>query len=161
MKQMLCTVMLLFLFSIGATAQNVLVVQLNSGTEQSFDLGDNGSVSFEENADEGNKIIILDNEDNTTSFLISAIQKLYFQPTLSIDDFQLAETLFIYPNPARDYIKVANNNNEKQILTVYSLDGRLLIQDKYANDEKIDISLLEKGMYIVKIGSKILKFSKL
>lgn len=161
MKQMLCTVMLLILFSIGATAQNVLVVQLNSGTEQSFDLGDNGSVSFEENADEGNKIVILDNEDNTTSFLISAIQKLYFQPTLSIDDFQLAENLFIYPNPARDYIKVANSNNEKQTLTVYSLDGKLLIQGKYANDEKIDISLLEKGMYIVKIGSKILKFSKL
>lgn len=74
----------------------------------------------------------------------------------SVTDFQ-QNTNFIYPNPVRDVIYVINatfgNDTELKVLDLY---GTTLIQEK--NIEKLDVSELPKGMYLLQIDSKSKKY---
>ncbi len=74
--------------------------------------------------------------------------------------------LIVYPNPARDYIKIkslkGSYNYDVSILTI---SGKLVLRENIRSNEsgeiKIDISKLDSGFYIVKISNKILKFVKI
>lgn len=162
MRKLILILFLCAFVSIGIKAQNVLVVQKTDLTEQTYDLGDNGAVYFNEATSDSQSFInIVDNEGNSTIVYFEDMQKIYFRQVASISDVQAENTMFVYPNPAKDYIKTAGNANQKQDLSIYSLDGKLLLQGKYANDEKIDITFLEKGVYVLKCSDKTFKFSKL
>lgn len=162
MRKLILILLLCVFVCIGVNAQNVLVVQKTDLTEQTYDLGDNGAVYFNEATSDSQSFInIVDNEGNSTIVYFEDMQKIYFRQVASISDVQAENTAFVYPNPAKDYIKTAGNGDQKQDLSIYSLDGKLLLQGKYANDEKIDITSLEKGVYVLKCSDKTFKFSKL
>lgn len=77
-------------------------------------------------------------------------------PTSTALDNVKAEKLFtVYPNPTRNNIYVSGFGiNEMQI---YGLNGNLLITTK---DQKVDLSTLHKGVYLLKIVSTEGDFSK-
>lgn len=50
---------------------------------------------------------------------------------------------------------------EKNNIVIYSLDGKILLQEEKSNNEQIDISLLEKGIYVLKVNNRTFKFSKI
>jgi hypothetical protein len=60
----------------------------------------------------------------------------------------------IYPNPASDFINVDLSDINKEIkqVAIYNLQGKMvLINSAFIPGEKIDISSLSPGMYMVKI----------
>ena len=65
----------------------------------------------------------------------------------------------IYPNPASDFIVIENaeTNSEFQI---FDFSGRLISQGKIDSQNKIDVSSLEKGNYILKMNGKNHRFIK-
>ncbi len=71
--------------------------------------------------------------------------------------------LFLYPNPASDYIVLSNLNNQNHI-AIYSIEGKIMYSSLYISEEKISISSFPKGLYFVKVlgtnGSKTLKLVK-
>jgi hypothetical protein len=77
--------------------------------------------------------------------------------TTSINDFYKRKNnlVTVWPNPATDYISVLTdgvNVNESAWVTITDINGRELI--KCRNTGQIDISSLQKGMYIIIINDR-------
>ncbi len=73
------------------------------------------------------------------------------QPLLSAIDSEssVSHNISIYPNPVKDFLTISGKKKIKS-LSVYSSDGRLIINNMIINnkDAKIDLSLLKTGNYI-------------
>ena len=64
---------------------------------------------------------------------------------------EITNTWQVYPNPASNYITINNNNEIIERITIYSLDGKMVLQ---SNDKTISISQLTSGLYKLIIISK-------
>ncbi|WNB17940.1 T9SS type A sorting domain-containing protein [Marivirga arenosa] len=64
-----------------------------------------------------------------------------------------SDELNIFPNPVTDYISITSNLNiQLKEIEVLSLEGRLI--KIFKGSESIDVSELEKGIYLLKIKAK-------
>jgi hypothetical protein len=108
--------------------------------------------------DNGNyKVYVSFNEDTESNLICGAFSKEI------VINGQSAASLSVYPNPSHigETISVVNNDNEKAMLTIYALDGRLLhSQTIVGNHASLSLSL-SKGIYVIRLtnsrGSKIEK----
>ena len=78
---------------------------------------------------------------------------------LAIDDYnsETGNALILYPNPAENELTVYTGFRDKTgaALLIYSLDGRLLQTKTIAGlKDVLDISVLEKGMYLLRMKAK-------
>lgn len=75
---------------------------------------------------------------------------------LSVNDFELANSISIYPNPTISVlnIKVDDQNDMPDSYKVYNMLGQLLIDNKInnTNDLIIDTTPFSNGMYFIKIS---------
>jgi subtilisin family serine protease len=58
----------------------------------------------------------------------------------------------IYPNPSSSYIAIQSNENKKLDVEIINLQGRTVIKSSVVSDEKIDISQLPTGQYLININ---------
>jgi len=58
----------------------------------------------------------------------------------------------IYPNPAFSIINIESENGDLLSYDIYSSDSKLMSSGKI-NNEKIDVSSLEDGIYILRLKS--------
>jgi len=80
--------------------------------------------------------------------------------TLSIYTFDVDNTIKIYPNPSSAIIRVTGLKTT-ELYTIYGILGNKILEGKTANNEAIDIDILSKGMYFLKIKNKTpIKFIK-
>lgn len=72
--------------------------------------------------------------------------------TLSIADYE-KEDIILYPNPAKEYFTIQNNNFSK--LQVFSIDGRIVLSKKINGLSEItqDVSNWNPGVYIIKLNN--------
>lgn len=74
-------------------------------------------------------------------------------PTLDSENFELASSIRLYPNPVNDFIKIELSNsiiiNKIEITDV---SGKVLIE-KTNDFEKIDMTQFTSGIYLIKINS--------
>lgn len=75
---------------------------------------------------------------------------------LSTTDFKTQE-FSIYPNPAKNELFISGLKKEADY-KIFTADGRLVKKGKA--DQKIDITILEKGAYFIMINNSNLKFVK-
>ena len=72
--------------------------------------------------------------------------------TLSLND-TIISGFKLYPNPAKDFITITSNaQNEIATVQVFDLLGKEVINTKIQNN-RLNVSNLSKGMYILKINS--------
>lgn len=108
--------------------------------------------------DNGNyKVYVSFNEDTEGNLICGAFSKEI------VINGQSPVSLSVYPNPSHigETISIVNNDNEKAMLTIYALDGRLLhSQTIVGNQASLSLSL-PKGIYMIRLtnsrGSKIEK----
>ncbi len=63
--------------------------------------------------------------------------------------------IILFPNPATDHISFLNQDaGEKLKIYIYSMQGELLESKETDSDEKMDVSNLETGIYLLKIENK-------
>ncbi|NOQ27345.1 MAG: T9SS type A sorting domain-containing protein [Bacteroidales bacterium] len=85
--------------------------------------------------------------NNTNHFFLASLN------TNSTTNFSkiYSNKIDFYPNPAQDYI-IVELEIEKNIISICDLKGNILISEKNSRiNNKIDISSLKKGLYILKI----------
>lgn len=68
---------------------------------------------------------------------------------LEVDDFEERKALCLYPNPANGYFYL--DADEVVDVTILELSGRVVKKGKVANGERIDVSMLNPGTYIIRI----------
>ncbi|WP_159023112.1 T9SS type A sorting domain-containing protein [Formosa sp. L2A11] len=79
----------------------------------------------------------------------------YTTGTLSLTEFDLENTIFIYPNPTTDYVNIKSNISEKiKFIKLYNALGQRVYYEDAENktDIKIDLSSFRKGIYFVKVS---------
>lgn len=62
--------------------------------------------------------------------------------------------LRLFPNPATAQVTVLTGCGEQQTLDIYSVDGRHVMQAPVSIEATLDISHLNPGVYIVRVGSR-------
>lgn len=72
--------------------------------------------------------------------------------TLSTSETKLEENPVIYPNPVTDFIYIKNLKNTANY-KIFDVSGRLVKEGKII-DEKVDVSFLPKGNYILQLITK-------
>jgi hypothetical protein len=107
-------------------------------------------------ADVGTGIVI-----TTTGYTISGVESVNYsltQPILSaditaglgVDDVSLIALLEIYPNPIVNELFIKTNSIQLEQVIIYDVLGKSIINTKL-NLDKIDVSTLKVGMYLLKI----------
>ena len=71
---------------------------------------------------------------------------------LSTEDI-FASNFKVYPNPAKDYISIQSNNIKINSVEVYNVIGKRLLLSTKLNDNKLNISNLNAGVYLLKISA--------
>jgi hypothetical protein len=96
--------------------------------------------------------------------LETVVKQIEITP-LSLNEFNVAENSFVYPNPSSNFIFVAINNNQLDIsYSIFDLKGCEVKKEKLANNNKIDIRTLNSGLYMLVLNdnkyTKTIKFLK-
>jgi hypothetical protein len=115
------------------------------------------SVTFENNRHTGNGhvqlLIYVYGHDSATTAHVADFS-LKIDNTSGIKQYD-AESVKLYPNPARDYLLVQNQQNvQLDRIEVYSMLGRKVLNHKMDPLEgvaRIDLSDLQKGIYMVRV----------
>lgn len=86
------------------------------------------------------------------------LESTLIQEILSVKDQKL-DQVFIYPNPTSDYFSIATKNQISKV-EIFAADGRLIQSILHPNQNKVDVSALSKGNYIIRIDNGEITFSK-
>ena len=103
--------------------------------------------------------LFFDDNGTTVSYNLSELRKAYFttqQSTEEVENQQLA----IYPNPAKDVLNI-KNLADNQELTIYSINGAVVMKTIASGNAEINISELRPGMYVVSAGNLVSKKIKM
>lgn len=73
--------------------------------------------------------------------------------SLAIADNLNQSQLKIYPNPATNKLHITIDNADTNQIQILSLTGQVLYEQDFISEGLIDISILKKGVYLVKINS--------
>lgn len=81
-------------------------------------------------------------------------------PTMSVEE-EINYTLKIFPNPTSNYLNISGLKNNTVNYTIFDITGKKLISNTYIQNQKIDVSSLSSGMYILQISNfKAIRFIK-
>ena len=79
-----------------------------------------------------------------------------------------ARELSVYPNPAKDILIIKSDVLEMchgaslQEYTITNITGQIMMRGTISSDnQQVDVSNLENGMYFIKVGEKSMKFIKM
>jgi hypothetical protein len=72
--------------------------------------------------------------------------------TLSNNEFELANSIILYPNPAKDVLNIKGDVSKLKSIEVYSILGKRLLEVK-ENFNEINISNLQSGMYLLRVNT--------
>lgn len=101
---------------------------------------------------------------STGNYIFSKEQ--VYTATTGIQETDAITTLGIYPNPAHNTVNIVFNNNRSDNnstgLTIYDLSGRVVMQQSFnaiggLNNEVVDVTGLNTGIYLLNVGGKTSK----
>ena len=92
-------------------------------------------------------------EDEKTSV---GVAKIF---TSGVNIIEKAETTFnVYPNPAKDFVKISANNNQISIERVYNMLGMMVDEiEVNSNEVEINVSDYNSGIYFFNVDGKTYK----
>jgi|26BtaG_2_1085354.scaffolds.fasta_scaffold00230_3 hypothetical protein len=74
-------------------------------------------------------------------------------PTASVSKNEIANNVRVYPNPSRNFLNVETNNMTVTSLQFYNILGATVYTQNGLLNNKVDISTLASGVYLMKINS--------
>ena len=158
-KKSLCFLCLAIGITGLARSQNYVIVLLNNGIQKSIPLESMERMTFQDKNLQINSMT-----EGVLNYEIGSIQKLLFDVTVS-GVTSLQKNLSAYSlslHSGMDYFTVAPLPEEGAWIYICRTDGTMVkpLQHIYPG-EQINIQELPTGIYLVKVNSQTLKFSKL
>jgi predicted secreted protein len=114
-------------------------------------------------SDEGKYSVIGKNtyEVKSSSIPLACLSIESFLDLVTYDD----KGLSVYPNPSSGMFTLESRYDlEKVSITIYTMDGKLMYEDKIAllnTQRTLDLSSFSEGMYILRVETSTFKISKL
>lgn len=71
-----------------------------------------------------------------------------------INEESLSENFILYPNPASNYLNFASPKNQVYDIKIYNTLGQIVINLSSSNNQKIDVSQLQEGLYTFVLSYK-------
>lgn len=133
----------------------------NGGTIEQHDLKLNGTVYFNNTSGVGfvyaSPIVAKSGTTVSSSKLLYVTGTLIDEANSTKREELVNRKFMIYPNPTNKIIYITSTASilPKSMIRLYDLNGKLLLQEKWLSkdDFALDVSYLEYGNYILKIGN--------
>ena len=160
MKRIIQYGFLLAVFTLGLLfnleAQSTqMAIYMNDGTERIYYMTEGDRVYFEDNE----TLIVELAPTKSDRFNLADIRKITCTEMEGVSEASDA-AVQLFPNPSHDAF-LLRNLIERQTVSIYRLDGRIVKSFETAGDQWIDISDLPIGLYLVKTERQTLKMIKL
>ncbi len=154
MKKLFLTALLAMAFAGSVFAQNMAFnVVKSDGTTIQHVMSSDAKIYYSDTQ------LFLDNNGTTVSYNLSELRKAYFSTCDNINEID-NQQLTIYPNPAKDVLRISNIADNQEV-TIYSINGTTLKRSVVSSNAEINISELRPGMYVVSTGNMFSKFIKM
>jgi hypothetical protein len=128
------------------------IVGIAAGYRHSLFLKNDGTVWASGYGNNGALGLGFDNLQNVST----PVQITNLCNVLEVDEHNLSDNLAIYPNPTSGMVHIKNKANSSFSVKVYDAFGKRVTQ--FQNIDKIDLSRLTSGLYLLKlIDSETLK----
>lgn len=113
--------------------------EIESGIFDAYDDIDFGFINYS---------IYDDNCENITSEIIKDITLGIegFDENLSIDDVK------VFPNPFKEVLNIKSSVKKINTISIYSIDGNLVLNSFPVTNEKINLDFISDGMYFIEIN---------
>ena len=133
-------------YKITGVAGNTLKMAISAA-------GNNEGIDIDFNTIKYNNVQWFKNENNQWVLLRVNIKSSKYYSPASINENPINNmTINMYPNPVKDILYVSFANKEDFTYSIYDTNGKLLETGDSVNQEAgINVSSLNKGMYILKI----------
>ena len=157
MKHKLFVLLGILLFSNSIGAQTVLAVVDNDENSQELAISTASRMIFHSDS-----LMIVSGEtgDGAYIYSYSDVKKLFFLGFLNDNKVVEDSHLMLYPNPVSHYFILKGSDADEHQLSIFSMDGVEVIRKKYRQDRIMDVDFLKSGIYIVRVGNKVVKFVK-
>ena len=154
MRKLLITALMVLGLASFSFAQDVtFYIVKTDGTTTSHAMSTNSKIYYSDTQ------LFFDDNGTTVSYNLSELRKAYFsapQSTEEIENQQLA----LYPNPAKDVLNIKNLADNQEV-TIYSINGAVIMKTIVSGNAEINVSDLHPGMYVVSAGNLVSKFIKM
>ena len=77
--------------------------------------------------------------------------------TLKVDEISVVSESILYPNPAGNTLYLKTPMPSKSLLSIFGIDGKLIMKDIVVNKQQVDIHELPSGSYILLINDQVNK----
>jgi hypothetical protein len=133
-----------------ATLKADLIITQSSGAKSKIALSDFRRITFS-----GSNLLTLQKDGTSNTYALSSLQKLYFGTLDGITAIRQTSL------PAMNSRTLTLHTSAAAQASIYSIEGKLLQKAALpAGTSSVDISSLERGIYIVRIGSETFKIRK-
>ena len=154
MRKFLITALMVLGLTSLSLAQNVeFNIVKTDGTTTSHVMNTNTKIYYSDTQ------LFLDNNGTTVSYNLSELRKAYFTTQQSTEEVE-NQQLTIHPNPAKDVLNIKNLADNQEV-TIYSINGSVIMKTIASGNAEINISELRPGMYVVSAGNLVSKFIKM
>jgi len=128
-----------------------IIVSKADGTTENLSLESLHKISFKEG-----KLVATSNEGTSLStYTLTAISMLQFTNSTDVQAVEIMDGRISY-SAASGMAYVSGSAG--QTLTVYNLSGLAVLEQSIAGDsESVDLSSLQKGVYLLRLGAKTIK----
>ncbi len=137
-------------------AQNSMIIKFSDNSESGTSLALISKITFADN-----NLVLKLNTGISSNYLLSTIKKLVFSTTSEVINPDTDTEIALFPNPSNNFICLKNLSDDNNQITVYNASGVLVMSATVNATDKIDISALSKGIYIIRVANTAIKFSKL
>ncbi|MBT2621459.1 MULTISPECIES: T9SS type A sorting domain-containing protein [Chryseobacterium] len=104
----------------------------------------------------GEIYVIPTNPDDQNSGTIGVLYQTVLN-VLGVNEIVTEKAVSIYPNPTAGYINFnVSSSTRLEDVSIYDMSGKLVSQNKIVNN-KLDLSFLLQGIYILKFNNSELK----
>lgn len=156
MKKLTSLILLAYLVVSSSFAMTHLRVEKNDTSEELIQLNSIKTIRFQ-----GENVQFNYKNGNSDLFAANTLKSVQFSSIPSTIEEKTSAELFFYPNPATDYIYLKNLATEEAMISIYQIDGVIVMKGKQSLHTGIYVGNLASGLYLLEVNKQTYKFRKL
>ena len=155
MKKFLISVLMVLGFMPLVIAQDVtFCIVRTDGSTESYPMNTDTRIYYSDT-----QLFVYNPNSGTYTHDLSSLRKAYFVTNDDVNEVG-SQSLAIYPNPVKDIMKI-NGIADGQQITVYTLNGQVMMRLTASGEATVDVSGLQNGIYLISAGNQVAKFIKM